>query len=329
MGKKISLAVGTTLVGLLLMELVIRLFGSAPGVTRLQVDLPHGTFQSSRNALLRYEPRPGSPGVNAYGIRDRDYDLEKPAGGLRLMVIGDSIGYGFCNDHESIALDDLFMKQLERNLRQQSDVPIDVINLCVSGYDTVQEVEFLVEKGLAFKPDIVLVSYCLNDDFDASMELNYFRQQPQFGIDNVIGEKVFLASHLVRLIWLRNWKPDQQPQTTRQPVREKVSRTERGFERLAALGQEHGFQPIIVVFPLFEPLETYRWHRSHARVAALAKRYGIQVIDLLDPFTEASQGNLKRLQGRCNREHPDEVGHEAAAVAIEKYLRENGLVPLP
>ncbi len=329
MGKKISLAVGTTLVGLLFIELVIRLLGTAPGVTRLQVDLPHGTFQSSRNALLRYEPRPGSPGVSDYGIRDRDYDLDKPNGGLRLMVIGDSIGYGFCNDRETIALDDLFMKQLEQNLRRQSSDPIDVINLCVSGYDTVQEVEFLAEKGLAFQPDIVLVSYCLNDDFDASMELNYFRQQPQFGIDNVIGKKAFLASHLVRLIWLRNWKPDPQPRPTRRPVREKISRTERGFERLAALGKEHGFQPIVVVFPLFEPLDTYRWHKSHQRVAALANRYGMQVIDLLEPFKEASHGNLRLMQGRCNREHPDERGHEAAAIAIEKHLRETGLVPLP
>lgn len=327
MGKKILLAVGSLLVSLLVAEMILRVLGTAPGVTRLAIDLPHGSFQSSRNSVLRYEPRPGSAGVNAYGIRDRDYNLDKPAGALRLLVIGDSIGYGFCNDSESLPLDDLFMKVLERNLQQASPTPIEVINLCVSGYDTVQEVEFLNEKGLALHPDIVLVAYCLNDDFDASMELNYFRQNPQFGIDSVIGQRIFLSSHLARLIWLRNWKPEPQP--TRAPRHEAVSRTERGFERLAKLSSENGFQPVVVVFPLFEPIDSYRWHKSHQRAAALAAKYGIPVLDLLDPFLEISNRNLKQLQGRCNREHPDEAGHQAAAISIEKYLRETGLVPLP
>ncbi len=137
MGKKILLAVGTTMVCLLVAEMALRLLGVAPGVTRLQVDLPHGSFQSSRNAVLRYEPRPGSPGVSAYGIRDRDYDQNKPDGGLRILVIGDSVGYGFCNDREVLPLDSLFMKRLEKNLQQVESAPVEVINLSVSGYGTV------------------------------------------------------------------------------------------------------------------------------------------------------------------------------------------------
>lgn len=326
-GKKILLATGALLFSLLAAELILRLLGIAPGVNRLQIDLPHGTFQSSSNAVLRYEPRPGSPGVNAYGIRDHDYDLDKPEGTLRLIVIGDSIGYGFCNDSESLPLDDLFMKRLEQMLGRNAQVPVEVINLSVSGYDTVQEVEFLQEKGLALDPDIVLVAYCLNDDFDASMELQYFKQNPQFGIDSEIGQRIFLSSHLVRLVWLRNWKPE--PPTQEKPQRETVSRTEKGFEQLASLARRNGFQPVVVVFPLFESIDKYRWHRSHQRVAAIAGKFGLPVLDLLDNFVEITGGDLKQLQGRCSREHPDERGHEAAAIAIDEYLREAGLARLP
>jgi len=323
MMKKISLAVASTVLFLLAAEIVLRLLGTAPGVTRLQVDLPQGSFQSSRNAVLGYELRPNSPGINAYGIRDHDYDLAKPADGLRIVVIGDSVGYGFCNDREMLALDDLFSKRLEQSLRAASPSPVEVINLCVSGYDSVQEIEFLVEKGLALDPDIVLVAYCLNDDFDASMELQYFRRQPNYGIDGVIGQKLFLNSHLLRLVYLRNW---QQERT--QP-RETVSRTERAFSRLAALAYEHGFRPVIVVFPLFEPIATYRWYDAHRRAAMLAAKYGLPVLDLFGPFREASQDDLARLQGRCSREHPDETGHEVAARAIEQYLRKTGLMRSP
>jgi lysophospholipase L1-like esterase len=322
MAKKLSLAAASTVLFLLLAEIVLRVLGSAPGVTRLQVDLPQGSFQSSRNPLLGYEPRPNSPGVNAYGIRDRDYDRSKPAGGLRIVVIGDSVGWGFCNDHELLALDDLFSKRLEKSLQAASPAPVEVINLCVSGYDAVQEVEFLVEKGLALDPDLVLVAYCLNDDFDASMELQYFRRLPSYGIDSEIGRKLFLHSHLARLIYLRNWTPDPTPQ------RDTMSRTERAFVRLAALAREHDFQPVVVVFPLFEPIASYRWHDAHRRAARLAAKNSLPILDLLGPFAEASQGDLSRLQGRCNREHPDETGHEVAARAIERYLLETGLIQL-
>jgi lysophospholipase L1-like esterase len=321
--KKISLAIASTVACVLLAEVVVRVLGLAPGVNRIQVDMPYGSFESSSNAVLRYVPRPGSPGINAYGIRDHEYPLQKPASGLRILVIGDSVGYGFCNDREVLAVDSVFPKQLERMLRQSATTPVEVINLCVSGYDTVQEVEFLVQKGLALHPDLVVVAYCLNDDFDASAELHSFQRNPQFGIDSVIAQRLVLKSHLLRLVWLRHWKPPVQPQ------REAVSRTERGFQRLVALAHEHRFEPVVVVFPLFEPLDTYRWHAQHARAAQLAARYGIPALDLLEPFAAASQGDLRRLQGRCNREHPDEIGHRVAAEAIQKFLADRGLIGTP
>ncbi len=327
MGKKILLAIGALLVCLLLAEGALRLLGVAPGITRLEVDLPHGSFESSRNPVLRYVPRPGSKGVNSYGIRDHDYDLKKPQGTVRILVIGDSIGYGFCNDREALDLDSLFMKKLEQSLQKTFPSPVEVINLCVSGYDTVQEVEFLVQKGLALDPDLVVVAYCLNDDFDASMELNYFKQQSQFGIDSEIGQKVFLSSHLARMIWLRNWQPEPQVAPVRQ--KETITRTERGFTRLADLAREKGFQPVVVVFPLFEAFDTYRWFGSHQRVAALCRKFQLPELDLIGPFKEATGGELKQLQGRCNREHPDEKGHAVAAVAIEKFLRDTGLLRAP
>jgi len=320
MFKKLFLALAAVMAGLLIAEAVVRLLGLAPGVNRIGVDLPHGSFVSSPNPVLRYVPRPGSPGISAYGIRDREYPRQKPAGGVRIAVIGDSVGYGFCNDREVLSPESVFPKQLERLLQGAAPGPVEVVNLCVSGYDTVQEVEFLVEKGLPLRPDVVLVAYCLNDDFDASAELQRFRANPQFGIDSVIARRLFLKSHLVRLVVLRHWRPEPTPQA------ELGSRTERGFRRLADLAREHGFRPAVVVFPLFERLDAYRWGRHHARAAELAARFGLPVLDLLEPFAAASEGDLRRLQGRCNREHPDETGHRLAAELTGRFLEERGLL---
>ena len=142
-----------------LTESIVRLLGLAPEITRIQVDMEHGSFESSLNPVLRYIPKPNSPGINSYGIRDREYSIKKPEGVFRIVVIGDSVGYGFCNDKEVLDVEHLFSKQLERGLQGQKSFPIEVINLCVSGYDTLQEVEFLYQKGLALKPDLVLVAW--------------------------------------------------------------------------------------------------------------------------------------------------------------------------
>jgi lysophospholipase L1-like esterase len=313
--KKTALALAGVIVCLLLGEIVVRLAHLAPGVNRIRVDLAYGTFESSTNAVLRYVPSPGSRDISGYGLRDRDYPRAKPRGTKRILVIGDSVGYGFCNDREVLTVDSLFPKQLERGLAQAAAAPVEVINLCVSGYDTVQEVEFLVQKGLALDPDIVLVAYCLNDDFDASAELQKFQSNPQFALESVIGQHLVLRSHLARLIWLRHAQPRTATKAT-----PGTSRTERGFERLATLAREHDFQPVVVVFPLFEPLASYRWHAQHAQAAQLAARYGLPVLDLLEAFAAAGDGDLRNLQGRCNREHPDEQGHRVAAREIQSYL---------
>lgn len=321
MVKKSALAMASVLICLLLSEAAVRLLHMAPGVNRIRVDMPHGSFESTTNTVLRYVPSPGSGDINASGFRDREYPRAKPKGTLRILVIGDSVGYGFCNDRAVIAPEDVFAKQLERNLARSSPVPVEVINLCVSGYDTVQEVEFLAQKGLALDPDIVLVAYCLNDEFDASAELNRFRSDPQFALESTIGRHLVLRSHLARLIWLRH-----RPARTQDVAVPAVSRADSGFGRLAALADQHGFKPVIVVFPLFEPVATYRWRAQHAHVAQLAARHGFPELDLLDSFVAESGGDLRRLQGRCNREHPDELGHRVAARAIETYLATHGFL---
>lgn len=327
MKNKLLLALAAVVFSLLLGEAAVRLLHLAPGINRIRVDMPYGAFESSTNPVLRYVPSPGSRDVSAYGLRDRDYPRAKPKGTRRILVIGDSVGYGFCNDREVLAVDSVFPKVLERDLAGTGGGPVEVINLCVSGYDTVQEVEFLAQKGLALDPDVVLVSYCLNDNFDASAELRQFQSNPQFALESVVGRHLVLKSHLARLIWLKHAKPAAPAAPPGAPtVDAGRSRTDRGFERLAALGREHGFQTVVVVFPLFEPVATYRWRAYHQQVAALAARNGFPVLDLLDAFAAETGGDLRVLQGRCNREHPDESGHRVAAREIKAFLAARGLL---
>lgn len=132
---------------------------------------PHalaGICRVSSNRILAYELRPNldmSFGghvlrTNAEGMReDVNYPREKPPGTVRILGLGDSGLFGWASDQGETILD-----YLEANLNKRPDPwRYEVLNLAVPGYNTLQELEMLKERGLAYGPDIVIVHWCAND----------------------------------------------------------------------------------------------------------------------------------------------------------------------
>jgi len=248
-------------------------------------------------------------------------------GTFRIVVLGDSIGFGFCNDVRPLAIRDTFPSRLEGLLRDRVGPHVQVMNLSVSGYDTVQEAEMLARKGMALAPDLVLVAYCLNDAWQASAERVAFDRG---GLGALLGRSetfrsVYLASDLVRFVVQRTQIVSKAIRWLRRDPDE--DRTRIGFRRIAKLGREGDFETLVVTFPLFESFEAYTRLDEHAAVEARVEEQGFHRLDLLPVFRDASAGHPRALQGRCNREHPDERGHAVAAEAIAAYVIEHGLVP--
>jgi lysophospholipase L1-like esterase len=324
-GKSALLLVAAILASLGIGEAIVRAFDLAPGVTRIEIHTPWAAFVPSDSAVLLYEPKPGAGDVNAYGVRDVPFEVAKPAGRFRIVVLGDSIGFGFCNDRQALAIEDTFAKVLEARLRARFGPEVEVLNLSVSGYDTVQEAEFLARKGLALDPDLVLIAYCLNDAWQASAERIAFERD---GLGGLLGRaaafrELYLASDLLRFVVQRTRVLSRGVDKVRDAQRD---RTEEGFARIAQLGAAHGFDTLVATFPLFQRFDAYPRGAEHAAVARKAEARGFHHLDLLPAFREASGDDARALQGRCNREHPDERGHAVAAEAIESYLVDNGLV---
>lgn len=113
-----------------------------------------------------YELRPNLRGVydgrrfrsDRYGFRqDGDVALEKPAGVVRIVGIGDSWMWGTGVDNGQTYLDRLREELTRWGLRAE------VVNTGVWGYNARQEVATLRWKGLVFQPDIVVIGLCGND----------------------------------------------------------------------------------------------------------------------------------------------------------------------
>lgn len=109
--------------------------------------------------------------TNAAGFRDPERELAKPTGTRRVVVLGDSMAWGW-----GIAPGERFGDLLDERLGPE----VEVLNLGVPGYGTDQELWVLETVGLAYEPDVVLLGFVLNDVIDARRTLRYELQKPRF-----------------------------------------------------------------------------------------------------------------------------------------------------
>jgi hypothetical protein len=177
-----GLAVFLALAGL---EVGVRLFskqfrGLVPQY--MIIDTKGELFARSEDPVLLYEMRPNvrtdalgiATATNSLGFRDRDYAIPKPPGVLRIAGVGDSIAFGL-----DVPLERTFQKRIESRIGALlPGRAVEVVNLGVPGYNTVQEYENLVRKGLRYQPEFAILSYFPDDFYQPKIprRVEYWRQ---------------------------------------------------------------------------------------------------------------------------------------------------------
>jgi len=108
--------------------------------------------------------------INSHGLRDREFPLYKEKDTYRILALGDSFTFGTGVDNQ-----ETYPKYLEGLLNSSSlnKNKYEVINAAVFGWGPYQEYIYLKEKGMKFKPDLIIVGFCTNDIEDVySFEVN-------------------------------------------------------------------------------------------------------------------------------------------------------------
>ncbi len=156
--------------------------------------------------------RMGGPGIglvhvatNADGIVDNEhYTVEKPAGVLRVLFLGDSFAEGWALNYEH-----RFAVVVERALQSRlGKQRVEVIKAGIRGFDSFDELNAFERKWAAYKPDVVLVGFLLNDlimnpPFDPAMsadQRNDLVKQRRRRIGGGSFERLSLQFHTLGLI---------------------------------------------------------------------------------------------------------------------------------
>jgi lysophospholipase L1-like esterase len=321
-GRAIVVSCGLA-IGLLVSEALVRLLDIAPQVEVMSDQ----AYRYSANPRLGWEPVPLAErrtlkgGINELGYRDLNHSVAKSPGVLRILVIGDSIAQG-TRIKDDMAI---FPRVLEAALRQKG-VPAEVQNFGVQGYNTQQEVETLRTRGLAYSPDVVILSYCLNDrSFQAgamphAMTRTALQRQ---AVDASLMLRWLTKSALFRYVYFGVFFTYTGAQAELQKRFGAVlaDTVKPSFETLSALSRAHHFAVIVSVFPLFprkkaEVFEEYSYLPEHAYVRRLSEENAFTHLDLLETFRACAKGGPVAI----DIYHPNERGHRCAAEALAAQI---------
>lgn len=163
------------------LEIAARVLGPADAPLYMRFTNPHREQSSFiPDDHLFWKLRPDNPSweVNASGFRGPDAPREKPAGEFRVAVLGDSCTFGLGTP--GLSYDETYAARLQALLAAaRPDRAVRVLNFGVPGYSSFQGMRLLSAKVLAYRPDVVVAYFGINDGFDAVG----FADRDQRGVD--------------------------------------------------------------------------------------------------------------------------------------------------
>lgn len=97
--------------------------------------------------------------TNSIGLREsRELAIPKPAATLRILMLGDSVTFGF-----GVAENDTVTRRVEALLNVSGRLRVEAINAGVGNYNTVMEVAAYLKTGRTLTPDVVVLNFFVND----------------------------------------------------------------------------------------------------------------------------------------------------------------------
>ncbi len=289
--------------------------------------------------------------TNSLGLREDEIPLQKPQGERRVLSLGDSFTFAL-----GVRFEDLYVQKLERMLRARwPGESIQVINAGVAGYNSRQELLYLLAQGLEFEPDLITVGFYWNDlrhneeplpDLDATpirAEKAEERGSSQHTIPHWLRSKLRKSLLLYTAVtrtktYLQNWHPPE-PGSARwvqdallegrmDDLAPYWSETAKRLRAIAEVGRTHDIPVILIAFPMENQLYFDLPRAAYSgKLEEIWSDTGYPFIDLVPLYEEAlAKGRNPFLPYDL---HPSEHGMQIAAQAILDVIVDRSLLENP
>ncbi len=122
--------------------------------------------------------------TNNHGWRDKDRQYDNKNNAYRILVLGDSVTYGAI-----VPAHKVYTRILENKL-QESGYNVEVINIAYGGWSTDQQLEALVNEGVKYNPNLIIVQFCTND-ITGNAYFDYTVNKKENGWKDRVGNRPF------------------------------------------------------------------------------------------------------------------------------------------
>jgi lysophospholipase L1-like esterase len=220
--------------------------------------------------------------TNAFGFRGAAIGETAAPGFARIAFVGDSTTLGW-----GVAEQDTFARQVIDTLIRQGR-KVDGFNLGVGNYNTSQELSHFLKDGVRLRPDIVVLSYFINDA----------EPLPAYPVEHLLNMNsatwiVFsyrLDSILRQFGELPDWK--KYYRDLYKPDAPGWQKTQEALKRFAGVARQLGSALIVFNIPELRELKPYPFSDVTAKVRAVVEGEGITFVDLLPSVENLDPASL-------------------------------------
>lgn len=287
-----------------------------------------------QDPILGFRLSPSLDGVNSLSIRNPEVEVPKPAGRVRVLVLGDSVAFPR----------DGMVETIRTVFDGSAGETVEVINAAVPGYTTYQERLLFETRLQPTEPDIVVLQYCLNDNFkflhsltrNGKFLISAQAQRALFASNESFLSRVTRFSSLVLEIRLR-WLilSSKFKEASAFPWEDRIdfsaawrdeswNEVESNIAAIKALLSERESKFLVVAVP-FEPQlgeEALSKDRSYTlkpqqRLFESCQRLSIPLLDLFPEFVEHRSQRLY-----TDGIHLTPEGHRIAGEAVALFVQE-------
>jgi len=282
--------------------------------------------------------------LNSLGFKDKEF-TEKKAKGYRIVALGDSFAFGV------VPYQDNYLTLAESQLQKEHH-EVDLLNMGIIGIGPKDYLSLLIREGLAFKPDLVLLSFFVGNDFSGARKHHFY-------------DYSYVASliHRVATVW-HNYEGnifygngeycDDCPSMSADQYLN-IAKSRSGMyvkgdglfprsldnalfylERVKNICKERGIDYVVAIIPdelqvnpelrrevrqkFYPNVKDDQWETTlpNRALASRLSRLGIDNLDLYDEF--AAAGARQRLY-KLQDTHWNVAGNRLAAAAAAKHLQ--------
>jgi lysophospholipase L1-like esterase len=236
--------------------------------------------------------------INSDGLRDREYPEERNEK-YRIIFLGDSLTLGW-----GVRQEESFEHLLEEELGRRA--PVEILNFGTGNYNTEQETNLFIEKGLKYRPDKVVLFYFINDAeatpknsqwsfLERSDLLSFYWSRIRGFIHNLSLSKTYKDYYA----------------SLYAPNAPGLEVAKKSLLRLKQVCRDRGIELQAVLLPELHEVRDYPFKREYALVADFLRTNGIDHLDLTPFFKD--EADPSRLWVAPDDAHPNAAGHRLIA----------------